>query len=152
MEHNLYQQVILDHNKHPQNYGTLPQHTHASEGYNPLCGDHIWLQMALTTNTEQLREIAFKGSCCALAKASASLMTAMLKGKTPTEIKELFQAFRQLVLGESDTQALKATLHKLIVFEGVKAYPARTKCVLLPWHTAMAALKHQAVAESETRY
>ncbi|MGH7384241.1 MAG: Fe-S cluster assembly sulfur transfer protein SufU [Candidatus Rokuibacteriota bacterium] len=130
----LYQQVILDHNRKPRNFRKLPSPSQEAEGYNPLCGDRVTVEVAL--EGEVIRDIGFQGSGCAISKASASLMTADLKGKTVHEAEEAFERFRAMLTGSGD----EAELGKLGVFAGVREFPSRIKCATLPWHTVHAAL------------
>lgn len=134
----LYQQIILDHNKNPRNFGKLPEANRQQEGYNPLCGDHlhIYLQVA----DERIADIRFEGSGCAISKASASLMTAALKGKHSDEAAALFEQFQQMVTAQPDAPVDHQTLGKMAVFAGVREFPMRVKCATLPWHAAKAAL------------
>ncbi len=136
----LYQEVILDHNKRPRNYQRLADANRTAEGFNPLCGDQ--LQLYVKVEGGVIRDIGFQGSGCAISKASASLMTSMLKGKTCAEADELFERFHRLVA--SDAVADPAELGKLNVFSGVREFPARVKCASLPWHTLRAALEEKA--------
>ena len=132
----LYQQVILDHSKSPRNFGELPGADHRAEGRNPLCGDQV--SVSVKMNGDVIEDIRFQGSGCAIAKASASVMTTALKGKTLTEAKTLFEKFHELVMhGQA---APCAELGKLTVFGGVHNYPARVKCAILAWHAALAAM------------
>ncbi len=135
----LYQQVILDHNKSPRNFKELPDANRTSEGYNPLCGDHINLYVKL--QNDRIEDIAFQGSGCAISKASASLMTSLLKGKTVEEAEALFKKFRELVTADLDTPPDTDSLGKLAVFTGVREFPVRIKCATLAWHTLHAALR-----------
>ena len=142
----LYQQVILDHNKRPRNFHRLPRANHSAEGYNPLCGDHITVD--LETEGGVLRDIAFEGAGCAVSKASASMMTEALKGKTQAEADALFETFHALVTGQPAagsapgvSGAAAAPLGKLAVFSGVSEFPMRVKCATLAWHTLRAALE-----------
>lgn len=134
----LYQQIILDHNKNPRNYGRLEDPTRKIEGYNPLCGDHFTIFVKLKDN--RITEITFEGAGCAISKASASVMSSAVKGKTVEEAEELFKKFHQLVRGELDPKESTETLGKLVAFSGVSEYPARVKCAILPWHTLHTAL------------
>ena len=134
----LYQQVILDHNRKPRNFRTLTNPSQAAEGYNPLCGDRLTVELAL--EGEVIRDIGFQGSGCAISKASASMMTADLKGKTVTEAEEAFERFRAM-LAENGPDA---ELGKLGVFAGVREFPSRIKCATLAWHTVHAALAGKA--------
>ncbi len=135
----LYQEVILDHNKHPRNYRRLDQANRSSEGYNPLCGDQV--RVYLYVEDDVIKDISFEGSGCAISKASASIMTSVLKGKTVEEAEALFERFHQLVTSPMDESADTRDLGKLVVFEGVREFPVRVKCATLPWHTLHAALK-----------
>ncbi len=135
----LYQQVILDHNKNPKNFRKIEGATHTAEGYNPLCGDRI--QLYLTVEGDRICDIAFEGSGCAISKASASVMTTEVKGKAVAEARALFQKFKRLITGENGEGADPAQLGRLAVFSGVREYPVRVKCAALAWHTLMAALE-----------
>jgi nitrogen fixation protein NifU and related proteins len=136
----LYQEVILDHNKKPRNFQKLADANRTAEGFNPLCGDQIQLYVKLEDGV--IRDIGFQGSGCAISKASASLMTSTLKGKTSAEADELFERFHRLVT--SDAAADTAELGKLAVFSGVREFPVRVKCASLAWHTLRAALEGKA--------
>lgn len=133
----LYQEVILDHNRKPRNFRVLSDANRSAEGYNPLCGDQLRIYLKLDDGGV-IREIAFQGSGCAISKASASLMTSALKGKTAPEAEELFQRFHRLVT--TGEEADVAGLGPLAVFSGVREFPARVKCASLAWHTLHAAL------------
>ena len=135
----LYQQVILDHNRQPRNYHDLQGSNRRAEGYNPLCGDKLTLY--LNVENDVVRDISFVGSGCAISKASASMMTEALKGKKVAEVEKLFAAFRGLVTGEQNGLAGGADLGKLVVFSGVREFPVRVKCATLAWHTLRAALE-----------
>jgi nitrogen fixation NifU-like protein len=144
----LYQQVILDHNRKPRNFGKLATANRTAEGYNPLCGDQI--RLYLEVDDDVIRDIGFEGSGCAISRAAASLMTAILKGKKVTEAEDLFDRFRRMLTGDApgpDTTALG----KLAVFSGVCEFPSRVKCATLPWHTVHAALRgtHEPVSTEE---
>lgn len=134
----LYQQVIVEHNRSPRNFKTLPAATHHADGNNPLCGDHITLQVALEGDV--IRDIGFQGSGCAISRASASLMTAAVQGRTRADAERLFHAFHDMVAGGPDAPADAAALGKLAAFAGVRQFPARVKCAILSWHTLHAAL------------
>lgn len=143
----LYQEVILDHNRKPRNYGKLEQATHSAEGLNPLCGDHIWLHLGV--NGGVIERIAFEGQSCAICKASASMMTNAVKGKRVEDAEALVEAFRGMVTGTVDPAAPGSPLGRLAVFAGVKDLPSRVKCAILPWHTLHAACCSQATATTE---
>lgn len=134
----LYQEVILEHSKAPRNYGQLAKANHQAEGFNPLCGDHFTVY--IDVQGDSIRDIAFQGSGCAISKASASMMTQSLKGKSTAEAEKLFNQFHKLVTGESRNGDTK-DIGKLAVFSGVCDYPARVKCATLAWHTLRAALE-----------
>jgi nitrogen fixation NifU-like protein len=136
----LYREVILDHNKKPRNFQKLADANCTAEGFNPLCGDEIQLYVKLEDGV--IRDIGFQGSGCAISKASASLMTSTLKGKTSAEADELFERFHRLVTSDAAPDA--AELGKLAVFSGVREFPARVKCASLAWHTLRAALEGKA--------
>ncbi len=131
----LYQQLILDHNQHPKNFKELENATAVAEGHNPLCGDEITLYLIVENN--QIQDISFKGSGCAISKASASIMTTLIKGKTVQEAEHLFQEFHKMITtGETSDK-----MGKLAVLAGVHKYPSRVKCAILSWHTMNNALQ-----------
>src|SRR5258706_12316582 len=134
----LYQQVILDHNKNPRNFHELPNATKAVDGYNPLCGDHYKIYVEIDGNT--IKDIGFTGNGCAISKASASVMSSSLKGKTTEEAHRLFDVFHKLVTGEPDGLSA-AELGRLAAFSGASEFPARVKRASLPWHTLNRALE-----------
>jgi len=140
----LYQQTILDHNRNPRNFRTVLGANRAAEGNNPLCGDRISLQVRV--DGDVIREIGFQGSGCAISKASASLMTGAVQGKTTAEAELLFRSFHDMLTGGVDAPADPKTLGKLAAFAGVRAFPARVKCANLSWHTLHAALQDRAQA------
>jgi nitrogen fixation protein NifU and related proteins len=133
----LYQQVILDHNKNPRNYHEMDDATRRVEGYNPLCGDHYTVFVKLEGDT--IREVSFTGSGCAISKASASVMSSTVKGKSTAEADRLFETFHGLVTGEADGTTT-AELGRLAAFSGVSEFPARVKCATLAWHTLRTAM------------
>jgi len=135
----LYQELILDHNRSPRNHRELDAPDGKAEGYNPLCGDHVTVFVKLEKDV--VKEVTFKGSGCAISTASASLMTQTLKGKTLDEAKALFRRFHGLVTGKAKEITEGPGLGKLEVFAGVCEYPARVKCATLAWHTVKAALE-----------
>jgi nitrogen fixation NifU-like protein len=134
----LYQEVILDHNKSPRNYHRMEDADRKIEGYNPLCGDHFTLFIKLENDV--IKDISFEGAGCAISKASASVMSSTVKGKTIKEAEELFEKFHKLVLGEGNPEEDFEKLGKLAAFSGVTEYPARVKCATLAWHTLHTAL------------
>ncbi len=135
----LYQQIILDHNKSPKNYGKMVNCTHASEGYNPLCGDRIKIYAKVENGV--IEDIKFEGEGCAIAKASGSIMTALLKGKTVAEAQQLFEEFQHLITSDVRSNVDTEKLGKLAVFAGVREFPTRVKCAGLAWHTVKAAIE-----------
>ena len=134
----LYKQVILDHNKNPRNFGELEGANHSAEGHNPLCGDHI--ELDIKVEGDKIEDIMFHGAGCAISKASASIMTTLLKGKTIEEAKKLFEDFRDIVTADPNEDIDTMDLGKLAVFCGVREFPARVKCASLAWHTMIQAL------------
>ncbi|PTR13827.1 nitrogen fixation NifU-like protein [Nitrosospira sp. Nsp2] len=142
----LYQEVILDHNKKPRNYGTLDKATHHAVGHNPLCGDHLDIELNL--DGERIDNIAFHGESCAICKASASMMTTVVKGKTRSNAETLIKEFREMATG---TLNLNDGHHlgRLTVFAGVRDLPTRVKCAILPWHTLHAALNSVTTTSTE---
>ncbi len=143
----LYQEVILDHNKNPRNFREIAAANRKADGNNPLCGDE--LKVFLELEDEKVKDVSFVGSGCAISKASASMMTQMVKGKTLTEAETLFDEFHRMVLGELDEEAEKNSLGKLKIFAGVREFPARVKCASLSWHTMHAALHGEAEVSTE---
>lgn len=136
----LYQEVILDHNKKPRNFGKLEDPDHYAEGDNPLCGDQ--LKLYLEMDGDRVVQIRFEGSGCAISTASASLMTEAVRGKTIDEIADLFESFHELLTGDPSVVAEAApALGKLAVFSGVREFPIRVKCATLAWHTLQASLQ-----------
>ena len=148
----LYQQVILDHNKKPRNFKRLETANRRQEGYNPLCGDQITLYLEI--DGDLIKDVGFQGSGCAISKASASMMTAAVKGKTKEEAEVMFDEFHHMVKGEFDPATEPHHLGRLTILAGVREFPARVKCASLSWHTLKAALEgvNQAVTtENEHR-
>jgi nitrogen fixation NifU-like protein len=142
----LYQQVILDHNRKPRNFRRLEGANRTAEGYNPLCGDQV--RVYVDVEGGLIRDIAFEGSGCAISRAASSMMTTSLKGKTVAEAEALFDRFHDMLTGQG---ADAAELGKLAVFSGVCEFPTRIKCATLPWHTAHAALTgRQATISTES--
>ncbi|MBI2839268.1 MAG: SUF system NifU family Fe-S cluster assembly protein [Acidobacteria bacterium] len=135
----LYQQVILDHNRSPRNFGKLADANRQAEGYNPLCGDHFTVYLKVENGV--IQDVGFQGSGCAISKASSSLMSAFLKGKTQEEAEKLFQTFHEMVMGKLSEPERLESLGKLVALSGVCDYPARVKCASLAWHAMIAALK-----------
>ena len=136
----LYQETVLEHSKTPRNYRELRNANHKAEGFNPFCGDHFTIYVDLDEGA--VRDVSFQGSGCAISKASASMMTQSVKGKTRAEIEKLFERFHDMVTGRINAEGGdQSDLGKLSVFGGVSAYPARVKCATLAWHALRAALK-----------
>src|SRR5215467_9957725 len=137
----LYQQVILDHNKKPRNFRRLDTANREQEGYNPLCGDQITLYLQM--DGDLIKDVVFQGSGCAISKASASMMTAAVKGKTKGEAEVMFEEFHRMVKGDLDAETEQNHLGRLKIFAGVREYPARVKCASLSWHTLRAAMEQK---------
>jgi nitrogen fixation NifU-like protein len=142
----LYQQVILDHNKKPRNFRKLEGANHSAEGFNPLCGDHLTVYLSL--ENDAVKDVTFEGSGCAISKAAASMMTQAVKGKTKQQAELLFGEFHRMVTGESE-EAEAEQLGNLRIFSGVREFPVRVKCATLPWHTMHAALNNQELVSTE---
>ena len=142
----LYQEVILDHNKKPRNYGTLEHTSHHAVGHNPLCGDHI--SVALNFDRECIEGIAFQGESCAICRASASMMTVAIKGKLRADAEILICEFLAMTTGKLDLESPNH-IGRLAVFAGVRDLPTRVKCAILPWHTLHAALNSVTSASTE---
>lgn len=129
----LYQELIVDHNKNPRNYGVLADANRRAEGYNPLCGDKVTVY--LHVDGDRITDVSFEGAGCAISTASASLMTQAVKGKTVAEAEQLFEAFHAMVTGQDTSAETTERLGKLAVLAGVREYPSRVKCATLAWHT-----------------
>ena len=142
----LYQEVILDHNRKPRNYGKLDHANHHAVGHNPLCGDR--LDISLQLDNDQINNIAFQGESCAICKASASMMTTAVKGKSRADAETLIHEFRELATGKLDINQPNH-LGRLTVFSGIRDLPTRVKCAILPWHTLHAALNSLTSASTE---
>ena len=142
----LYQEVILDHNRKPRNYGELEHASHRAEGVNPLCGDHI--HIALELHGDNVERIAFHGESCAICKASASMMTVAVKGKSAIEAKALIHEFVDMATGRIDAKD-GPHIGRLAVFSGISELPMRVKCAILPWHTLQAAFNAEASTTTE---
>ena len=141
----LYQEIILEHSKTPRNFRAMETANRHAEGYNPLCGDHYTIFLDVADHS--IRDISFQGSGCAISKASASMMSQALKGKTKEQAEELFSQFHRILTGEGSGDA--SELGKLEVFAGVANFPTRIKCATLAWHTLQAALRGEQVASTE---
>ena len=135
----LYQQVILDHNSAPRNFKKPDHPTHSCEGYNPLCGDRF--NIFLDIEDDVIKDIGFQGSGCAISKASASVMTTLVKGKSMAHAKKLFNQFQKLIKGEAEMGSNGLEEPRLAVFAGVREFPARVKCAALAWHTLISAMQ-----------
>jgi len=143
----LYQQVILDHNKKPRNFHKLESANRSAEGFNPLCGDQLHLYLRL--EDDQVKDVAFEGQGCAIWKASASMMTQAVKGKSKQEAEILFDEFHRMVTGQLDEESEPNHLGRLKIFAGVREFPVRVKCATLSWHTLHAALNERQEASTE---
>jgi len=141
----LYQEVILDHNRRPRNFHAIAGATHSAEGYNPLCGDRLTLYVQV--EGDRIIDVAFEGSGCAISKASASLMTEAVKGQTLADARALFERFHEMVTAPTEQPVVD--LGKLTALAGVREFPVRVKCASLAWHTLKAALTREAKASSE---
>jgi len=135
----LYQQMIIDHNKNPKNFRPMPDAGRVAEGYNPLCGDHFKVYLKLEGDV--IRDISFDGSGCAISKSSASMMTAALKGKTREEARALFEEVRKMLSREIGKPFDATKVGKLAILAGVCEFPSRVKCASLAWHTMLEALE-----------
>ncbi|MCH7958684.1 MAG: SUF system NifU family Fe-S cluster assembly protein [Candidatus Hydrogenedentes bacterium] len=135
----LYEQVILDHNRKPRNYGEMPDSDLQAEGYNPLCGDQFTVYVKM--NGDTIADLRFEGAGCAISKSSASVMTTLLKGKTREEAAVLVDRFKAMITSAPDVELDAEKLGKLMVFSGVREYPVRIKCATLAWHTLISALR-----------
>ena len=143
----LYQEVILDHNRRPRNFRKLECPDRTCEGFNPLCGDRLTVFLEL--EGDRIKEVTFEGTGCAISRASASLMTDALKGKTVADAEALFERFHEMVTADAERPADTEGLGKLAVFAGVREYPSRVKCATLSWHTLKAAVQGLRSATTE---
>ena len=145
--HELYQDIILDHNKRPRHYGVLADYTHRAEGYNPLCGDKM--DVFLIVKDGRIKAVQFEAACCAICNASASMMTDTLTGKTLEEAEAAFARVGEMLSGELELEADLSVDGEIAALAGVRKFPARIKCATLPWHTYGAALRGDARAVTE---
>ena len=136
--HDLYQDIILDHNKRPRHYGALADYTHTAEGYNPICGDKLTIFLVL--KEDRIEAVQFEAACCAICKASASMMAEVLTGKTLVEAEVALQRVRDLLSTELNLKADILVDGEIAALGGVRKFAARIKCATLPWHTYVAAL------------
>ena len=143
----LYQQVILEHNRKPRNFGKLEPCSHHAHGLNPLCGDDI--ELTLNVEGDQIADIKFCGHGCAISQASASLMTVNVKGRPVAEADDMADQFREMIRGDLDPSKDPNLLGKLSLFQGVKNLPSRVKCAVLPWATLQSAIKGEATTSTE---
>lgn len=144
----LYQEVILDHSRHPRHFGALEGATHSGQGYNPLCGDRVTVHLKLDSDA-RIADIAFEGKGCAISQASASMMTEMLEGRTIAEAEKLMGGFLHLVKGEGPGDLNEEDRERLDVMGGISEFPMRVKCATLAWHTMKSALEGGDPAISE---
>lgn len=144
----LYQGVILHHNRSPRNFGPLPDASAEAEGYNPLCGDRFTVRVKM--DGDRIESVKFEGMGCAISKASASVMTTLVKGKTRNEAQAMFGRFQQMVTGQGTGAGAGPAVRKLAVFSGVSEFPSRVKCAILGWHALRAALEDHASAPVST--
>ncbi len=147
-DNELYQQVILDHNRKPRNFRDMESSTHSCHGFNPLCGDDYTIYLHVNGD-DVIEDVSFMGSGCAISKASSSLMTTYLKGKKVEESRKIFEEFHKMVLGELDPEKQEHHLGKLKLFMGIREYPSRIKCASLSWHTMVGALDKNADVTTE---
>lgn len=145
----LYQEVILDHNETPRNFGTVDDASCSATGDNPLCGDQYVVSLKLDESGSEIEEVAFSGSGCAISKAAASMMTQQIEGAPVEEAEELIDQFRDMLVGELDPESDDSDLGHLRVFKSVGSRPERVKCAVLPWHTLRAALKGEEETSTE---
>lgn len=136
----LYQALVLDHNSKPRNFGRLDEPSHKADGHNPICGDKFTVY--LNVENDVVKDACFEGSGCAISKASASLMTAAIKGKSPRDVHDLFERFCRLTAGTGNPREDRPILGKLSIFAGVREFPGRAKCATLCWHTVVGALRN----------
>ncbi len=143
----LYQEIILDHNKNPRNYGTMPDCTHKAEGYNPMCGDHYSIYLKI--ENDRIDDVRFDGAGCAISKSSASMMTANLKGKTVEEAKKMFSEFQNMMTSDQPCVEVPEEICTVEPLQGVREFPTRIKCATLIWHTMNNALNGNGESSAE---
>lgn len=143
----LYQEMILDHNKNPRNFKALEHPTHKAEGYNPMCGDHY--DLSLQVEDGKIVDVGFEGAGCAISKSSASIMTTCLKGSTLEEADQMFENFHRMLTEETSVDELPGKMCKIVALQGVKAFPTRIKCATLVWHTMKSALEGKEEVSTE---
>jgi nitrogen fixation protein NifU and related proteins len=143
----LYQEVILDHNRRPRNWGSIENPDRTADGYNPLCGDK--LKLTLKMDGDRVADVKFEGSGCAISKASASLMTDLVKGRSAAEAEDLVDKLQAMVTAPMDKPLEDEALGKIAVLSGVREFPTRVKCATLAWHTLRAALEGHGAASTE---
>jgi len=144
----LYQEIILDHGRHPRNHKKLDSASHHAHGHNPLCGDTVDVELDLDKEG-RVRKVAFTGKGCAISVASASLMTEILIGKSEDEVRRLVEGMQHLMKGETADRVDEDDLERMMPLSGVAGFPMRVKCATLAWHTARAALDHAGSAKTE---
>jgi len=145
----LYQAVILDHNKKPRNFHKLETANRSAEGFNPLCGEQLHVYLQVEGEGDRVNDISFAGTGCAIWKASASMMTQAVKGKSRAEAEILFDEFHGMVTGRLDEESDPNHLGRLKIFAGVREFPVRVKCATLSWHTLLAALNNRGKVSTE---
>ncbi len=145
----LYQEIILDHSRHPRHFGALPAANRTAEGHNPLCGDRVKIYLAVDPATDRIADVSFEGRGCAISVASASLMADLLKGRSIADVERLMGGFLHLVKGEDARSLDEGDRETLEVMAGVSAFPMRVKCATLAWHTMKAALEGEASTRTE---
>ena len=143
----LYQEIILDHNKNPRNYGTMNDCTHKAEGYNPMCGDHYSIYLKI--ENDRIIDVRFEGAGCAISKSSASMMTANLKGKTVEEAKKMFSEFQNMMTSDKPCLEVPEEICTIEPLQGVRDFPTRIKCATLIWHTMNNALNGNGESSTE---
>jgi len=140
MSVDLYQQIILEHNKRPKNFGKIENAKFFSEGFNPLCGDHVFVYIDIGDD-QLVKDVAFESEGCAICKASASMMTVAIKGLSLDNVSNISEMFKRAIVDTLVTESFPVELGKLSIFSGIRKYPSRVKCALLAWHTLDSALK-----------
>ena len=144
----LYQEVILDHNKRPRNFGALPEATASAHGHNPLCGDDYRVYLVVDS-ANNIKKVNFEGQGCAISKASASMMTTLIEGKNKAEAEKLKDSFIHVITDNNVSEATRSVVGRLKIFEGVKEFPVRVKCAALAWRTLEEALKENSQIKKE---